>query len=371
MGTTETLRTLLDGRYPETRDRVRWWLSEPGNAPADDLPTEEHRARVLAWAQELASEGDTAIGYPVAYGGEDAPGKGVTAFEALAMGDLSLLVKCGVQFGLFGGAILHLGTERHHERYLRDVGTLELPGCFAMTETGHGSNVHALRTTATYDADGEFVIHTPDDDARKDYIGNAARDGRMAVVFAQLITRRRGAAACTRCSCRSATSAATPCPACGWRTAAPSSASTASTTAGSGSTDVRVPRENLLDRYATVAADGTYSSPIENPTKRFFTMLGTLIQGRVSVSGAAISASKVALTIAVRRALERRQFGPPGEPEALLMDYRTHQRRLLPALAKTYALAFAQQRLVTELDEAFTGDDDARRGASSRRSPRR
>ena len=148
--------------------------------------TEEHRARVLAWAQELASEGDTAIGYPVAYGGEDAPGKGVTAFEALAMGDLSLLVKCGVQFGLFGGAILHLGTERHHERYLRDVGTLELPGCFAMTETGHGSNVHALRTTATYE-DGEFVIHTPDDDARKDYIGNAARDGRMAVVFAQLI----------------------------------------------------------------------------------------------------------------------------------------------------------------------------------------
>ena len=76
----------------------------------------------------------------------------VTAFETLAMGDLSLLVKCGVQFGLFGGAILHLGTERHHERYLRDVASLELPGCFAMTETGHGSNVQALRTTATYDA---------------------------------------------------------------------------------------------------------------------------------------------------------------------------------------------------------------------------
>jgi acyl-CoA oxidase len=75
----------------------------------------------------------------------------VTAFEALAMGDLSLLVKCGVQFGLFGGAILHLGTERHHERCLGDVASLELPGCFAMTETGHGSNVQALGTTATYD----------------------------------------------------------------------------------------------------------------------------------------------------------------------------------------------------------------------------
>jgi acyl-CoA oxidase len=65
MGTAETLRTLLDGRYRETRDRVRGWLSEPGNEPADDLELEEHRARVPTWAQELSSQGDTAIGYPV------------------------------------------------------------------------------------------------------------------------------------------------------------------------------------------------------------------------------------------------------------------------------------------------------------------
>ena len=183
MSTSETLRALLDGPYPETRERVRWWLSQPGNEPVDDLPTEEHRERVLAWVRELSSEGDTAMGYPVEYGGKGSPGRSVTSFETLAMGDLSLLVKCGVQFGLFGGAILHLGTERHHERYLRDVATMDLPGCFAMTETGHGSNVQALETTATYDPDTqEFIVHTPDDDARKDYIGNAARDGRMAVV---------------------------------------------------------------------------------------------------------------------------------------------------------------------------------------------
>src|SRR5829696_5936953 len=188
MSTTDTLRALLDGPYPETRERVRWWLAQPGNEPVDDLPMEEHREQVLAWTRALASEGDPAMGYPVEYGGKGSPGRSVTSFETLAMGDLSLLVKCGVQFGLFGGAILHLGTEKHHERYLRDVGSMALPGCFAMTETGHGSNVQALATTATYDAETqEFVVHTPDDDARKDYIGNAARDGRMAVVFAQLM----------------------------------------------------------------------------------------------------------------------------------------------------------------------------------------
>jgi acyl-CoA oxidase len=364
MGTTETLRTLLDGRYPETRDRVRWWLSEPGNEPVDDLPMEEHRERVLAWARELSSQGDTAMGYPVEYGGKGSPGRSVTAFETLAMGDLSLLVKCGVQFGLFGGAILHLGTERHHERYLRDVASLELPGCFAMTETGHGSNVQALETTATYDAEREeFVVHTPHEDARKDYIGNAARDGRMAVVFAQLHTggSERGVHALL---VPIRDERGEPLPGvrledCGAKL-------------GLNGVDngriwfdhVRIPRENLLDHYAQVAPDGTYFSPIENATKRFFTMIGTLIQGRISVSGASISGSKVALTIAVRRALERRQFGPPGGEEALLMDYRTHQRRLLPALAKTYALSFAQQRLVDELHDLFTSeapDDRSRR----------
>src|SRR6201989_2076869 len=185
---SQKLRALLDGEHVQTRDRVREWLSLPGNEPAVDVSMEEHRARVLAWATELASQGDTAMGYPVEYGGKDAVGRSVAGFETLAFGDLSLLVKCGVQFGLFGGAVLHLGTRTHHERYLHRIAKLDLPGCFAMTETGHGSNVQALRTTATYDPDTEeFVVHTPDEDARKDYIGGAARDGRLAAVFAQLI----------------------------------------------------------------------------------------------------------------------------------------------------------------------------------------
>jgi acyl-CoA oxidase len=120
---------------------------------------------------------------------------------------------------------------------------------------------------------------------------------------------------------------------------------------------VRVPREALLDRYAQVREDGTYFSPIENPAKRFFVMLGTLIQGRVSICGASITASKVALDLAVRHALARRQFGPPGGDEVLLMDYRTHQRRLLPALATTYGLHFAQERLVARLHEVFTAPE--------------
>jgi acyl-CoA oxidase len=355
--TAETLQRILDGRWAEQREQVREVLCDDLFAPVYDLPLDEHRDRVLEQARVLARTDGPRFLFPKSVGGGGDAGAAVTAFETQAHGDLSLLVKTGVQWGLFGGAITHLGTERHHKRYLDDVMSLELPGCFAMTETGHGSDVQSIRTTATYDPETqEFVVDTPDDDARKDYIGNAARHGRAAVVFAQLVTggESRGVHALV---VPIRDDRGRPCPGvsiedCGHK-------------AGLNGVDngrlafnqVRVPRDALLDRYATVDADGTYSSPIESETKRFFTMLGTLVQGRVSVSGAALSAAKTALTIAVRYGLVRRQFkAPDSEREVPLLDFVQHQRRLLPALASTYALHFAQSELVAQLHAVFSDE---------------
>src|SRR6185312_10020760 len=120
--------------------------------------------------------------------------------------------------------------------------------------------------------------------------------------------------------------------------------------------DVRVPRDALLNRYGGVNDDGAYESQIEKPTKRFFTMLGALVQGRVCISGASVSAAKTALTVAVRYGLRRVQFGPPDEPEVALLEYRTHQRRLMPLLAKTYALHFAQAELLEQFHKAHSGE---------------
>jgi acyl-CoA oxidase len=367
---TSVIRKILDGQHADIRDRVREGLERPDIGPLYDLDREEYRARVFAWMREVAAEGDPAMGFPKEYGGQDAVARSVAAFETLAFGDLSLLVKCGVQFGLFGGAVLHLGTERHHERYLRDIVTVDLPGCFAMTETGHGSNVQALGTTATYEPEGgEFVVHTPEPEAQKDYIGNAARDGRMAAVFAQLVVggENRGVHVLL-VPLRDQSGAVLPgveIEDCG-----PKLGLEGVDNGRIRFDHVRVPREALLNRYADVSPEGEYTSPIENPTRRFFTMLGTLVQGRVSVCGAGIGASKVALTMAVRHALERRQFGPPGGEEVVLLDYRVHQRRLLPALATTYALHFAQDRLRAELHEVFTAEQRAIRSHSAEPSAR-
>jgi acyl-CoA oxidase len=55
-----------------------------------------------------------------------------------------------------------------------------------------------------------------------------------------------------------------------------------------------------------------------------------------------LAAAKSGLTIAIKYSDQRRQFGPEGGLEVPL-NYRIHQRRLLPLLAKTYAIHFALQ----------------------------
>ena len=293
----------------------------------------------------------------------------MAAFETLAFGDLSVVVKVGVQFGLFGGAILQLGTKPHHDAYLDDLIHGRLLGCFAMTESGHGSNVQALGTTATYDVEArEFVIDTPDDRARKDYIGNAAAHAQVAVVFAQLVVdgESHGVHALV-VPIRDEQGEALPgvrIEDCGHKFGLNGVDNGRLYFSG-----VRVPRTSLLDRYAVVTDDGRYFSDIENANRRFFTMLGTLVQGRVCVGGAGINASKVALALAIEYAQHRRQFGNPGSgTEELLLDYGMHQRRLFPLLARTYALHFAQERVAADLHEVFSNIEDAGDAELARRS---
>ncbi len=363
------VRRVLDGRYAEVRDLVRSNLADHASVleEAETLSTDDFRDRVRDLVVMMASTGQTGMGFPEEYGGGGDLGASIAAFETLAYGDLSVLVKVGVQFGLFGGAILQLGTQRHHDAYLRDLITGRLMGCFAMTEVGHGSNVQALGTVATYDPDTEeLVVTTTDPSARKDWIGNAARHAELAVVFAQLEVagERHGVHAVVVPLRR------------GGEVLDGITIEDDGLKMGLNGVDngrisfdhVRVPRENLLNQFADVTADGRYESPIDNANRRFFTMLGTLVQGRVCVGGAGINAAKVALAIAVRYADRRRQFNATSEEhEELLLDYGMHQRRLLPLLARTYALHVAQEVVALELHEVFSQTEAPEEGENDHR----
>jgi acyl-CoA oxidase len=119
---------------------------------------------------------------------------------------------------------------------------------------------------------------------------------------------------------------------------------------------VVVPQENLLDRFASVSAEGKFESAIASDNRRFFTMLGTLVGGRIGIPRAGLSAAKSGLAIAIRYGDKRTQFGPEGGAEVPILNYRTHQRRLMPLLANAYALHFSL-RYLTERFIARTEAD--------------
>lgn len=356
MSLSEEVRIALDGKWRHVREQSRRELAEMDLAYDLDLDIDAARERTLRQLEGLVDTGVPAAGFRTEHGGGGDPGMAVTGIEMLAQFDLSLMVKAGVQWGLFGGAVENLGTERHRDLIPRLI-SLDLVGCYAMTEIGHGSNVQHLETTATFDADTqEFVVDSPTPSATKDYIGNAAAHATVAAVYAQLVTRGENHGVhCFIVPIRDDKG----------QTCDGVEIGDDRHKGGLGGVDngrlafhqVRIPRENLLNKYGDVAEDGTYSSPIEDVNRRFFTMLGTLVRGRISVGGSALAAAEVALSIAGRYALERRQFGQDGEPEVLLADYRVHQRRLLPLIARSYAYRFAQNQQVSRMDRLQRSTD--------------
>jgi acyl-CoA oxidase len=341
----DELAKILDGPHSNIYRKVKTLLSEPEFRYIDPDDLSVYRAKVLEWCHHLADQGFGAMGYPKEYGGGGDMAAYFAIMEALSYHDLSLVIKFGVQFGLFGMSIYFLGTERHHKAYLKDIGTLKLPGCFAMTETGHGSNVRGIETTATYDHQSRsFRIHTPTSEAQKEFIGNAACHGQMATVFAKLIVEGKdygvGAFLVPLRDPRGKELPGITIRDCGRKM-------------GLNGVDngvirfenVTIPADNMLDRFCGITAEGKFDSPITSDNRRFFTMLGTLVGGRIGIPRSGLSAAKSGLTIAIRYGDQRRQFGPEGAAEVPVLNYRQHQRRLMPLLANAYALHFSLQYL--------------------------
>jgi len=332
----KAINVLLKGGHAVEVDAFRDFLKAPIFDWSIKRTKEVFREHVLKQVEFLAEAGYGAMAYPKAYGGADNMPAYAVIFENLMYVDGSLAVKFGVQFGLFGGSIQKLGTKKHHDAYLDNTGKAKLLGCFAMTETGHGSNVRGVKTTATYDGETDsIIIHTPGENDNKEYIGNALHS-KMASVFAQLIVNGKNEGVhAVLVTLRNEQHELMP-----GITIEDNGYKLGLNGVDNGKIwfkQVRVPRENLLNNYGAINDDGSYHSDIENPNKRFFTMLGTLVGGRICVARAGLGGAKKALAIAIKHALKRRQFNDSVKiQEDLLMDYPTHQLRLTPAVAACY-----------------------------------
>uniref|UniRef100_A0A182NTI7 Acyl-coenzyme A oxidase n=1 Tax=Anopheles dirus TaxID=7168 RepID=A0A182NTI7_9DIPT len=247
----------------------------------------------------------------------------------------SLAVKYSLGFGMFPSVVRTLDVGRLDEIVERNA-TGEYLGAFGLTEIAHGTNAKGMRTTATYDpAAGEYVLHTPDFEAAKCWIGNLGKTCTHLIVYAQLYTadgKHHGLNAFVVPVRDPTTLQAYPGVTVGDLGAK----------AGLQGVDngfvmfrqYRIPRDNLLARTGDVNEQGEFVSPIKDPAKRFGASLGALSGGRVGICGLANVYLTKALSVALRYSASRKQFGPDdSEEEWPVLEYQSQQFRLFPHLA--------------------------------------
>ncbi|KAI3784316.1 hypothetical protein L1987_43414 [Smallanthus sonchifolius] len=358
----DKLSTYLRGKHRDIQERVfEYFNSRPDLQTPIEILKDDYRELCLKQLVALIREAGIR---PFRYVVED-PAKYFAIIEAVGSVDMSLGIKFGVQYSLWGGSVLNLGTKKHRDKYFEGIDNLEYLGCFAMTELHHGSNVQGIQTIATFDPlTDEFVITTPNDGAIKWWIGNAAVHGKLATVFAKLMLPTHDKNGVSDMGVHAfivpirdlkthKTLPGVEINDCGHKVGLNGVDNGALRFR-----DVRIPRDNLLNRFGDVSRDGTYTSNLPTINKRFAATLGELVGGRVGLAYSSVGVLKIAATIAIRYSLLRQQFGPPKQPEISILDYQSQQHKLMPMLASTYAFHFATVHLVEKYSQMKKTHDE-------------
>jgi acyl-CoA oxidase len=272
--------------------------------------------------------------------------------------DLGVLTKLVIHFQLFGGTIMELGTERHR-KWIEMANTGAIIGGFAMTEIGHGSNVQAIETRADYEKESDsFILNSPTPTSIKFMIGNVGVHGEVVVLMAQLYIagERKGVHAFVvpvRSLVDGEVVKGVDLGDVGLK-----SSWNEVDNAWIRFKDLKIPRENLLNRLADVTADGQYVSSLTSPSRLFAATMAQLTVGRIGYIGAPLLGVETALWTALRYAHQRLQFSPSaGSPETPIIQYSTHYSMLMNTMAKMIALQFGLNDIIHRLPTANNNPD--------------
>lgn len=253
------------------------------------------------------------------------------------------------------------GSKEQVEKWLPKAESMEIIGCYAQTELGHGSNVRGIETESIYDeVTKEFILNSPTITSTKWWIGGLGVVSTHVLVVARLKVKGQDYGPHAFLVNIRDIKTHEPFPGIDVGDIGPKMGLHSNDNGFLRFDHFRVPKDAMLNKFARINDYGDYEIIDPNAIKILYL---SLIKARSTLVYDAWYPLSNALTISIRYSLVREQFPDPENPkkEKKILDYQIQRYKLFRILARLYSLAFIKPLFKDLYDKAErkleNGDD--------------